>query len=128
MIRILCTERVSTHLILVVRARSDGRVVGSGRGQRGLTLTAARHGRAWRLIGVRVFSSHGGWFLMRFAPTGSQRWGELDYADLNWQRAATESGNSEAARPASSIDVCSLQWCPDPKNRGETFLATSSCP
>jgi hypothetical protein len=36
---------------------------------------------------------------MRFAPTGSQRRGELDYANLNWQRAATEPDNGEAARP-----------------------------
>jgi hypothetical protein len=35
---------------------------------------------------------------MRFAPTGSQRRGELDYANLNRRRAATESGNGEAAR------------------------------
>jgi hypothetical protein len=65
---------------------------------------------------------------MRFAPTGSQRRGKLDSADLNQRRAATESGNSEAARLASSVDVCGLQWCPDPKNRGETFLVTSACP
>jgi hypothetical protein len=32
MIWILCTERVSTHLILVVWARLDGGAVGSGRG------------------------------------------------------------------------------------------------
>jgi hypothetical protein len=33
---------------------------------------------------------------MRFAPNGSQRQGELDYANLNRWRAATDS---EAARP-----------------------------
>jgi hypothetical protein len=36
---------------------------------------------------------------MRFAPTGSQRRGELDYANLNQRRAATEPGNGEVARP-----------------------------
>jgi hypothetical protein len=36
---------------------------------------------------------------MRFAHTGSQRRGERNYANLNWWRAATEPGNSEAARP-----------------------------
>jgi hypothetical protein len=40
-IRILCTKRVSTHLILVVRARSDGRAVGSDRGWRAM---AEHHG------------------------------------------------------------------------------------
>jgi hypothetical protein len=62
-------------------------------------LTAARHGPAQRLAGVRVFSTHGGRFLMRFAPTGSQRRGELDCANLNQWSAATESANGEAARP-----------------------------
>jgi hypothetical protein len=36
---------------------------------------------------------------MRFAPTGSQRRGELDYANLNRRIAATEPSNGEAARP-----------------------------
>jgi hypothetical protein len=35
---------------------------------------------------------------MRFVPTGSQRRGELDYANLNWRRVATEPDNGEAAR------------------------------
>ncbi len=39
-----------------------------------------------------------------------------------------EAGNGEAAQPASSIDMCGLQRCPIPKNRGETFLATSFFP
>jgi hypothetical protein len=39
-----------------------------------------------------------------------------------------ESGNGEEARSASSVDVCGLQQCPDPRNWMETFLATSSCP
>jgi hypothetical protein len=73
MIRIFCTERVSTHLILVILARSDGGTVGFGQGRRGLTLTVACLGRAWWLAGVWVFSSHGGRFPMRFSPMGSQR-------------------------------------------------------
>jgi hypothetical protein len=36
---------------------------------------------------------------MRFAITGSQRRGELDYANLNQRRAATEIGNGEVTRP-----------------------------
>jgi hypothetical protein len=36
---------------------------------------------------------------MRFAPTGSQRPEECDYANVNRQRMATEPGNGEAARP-----------------------------
>jgi hypothetical protein len=39
-----------------------------------------------------------------------------------------EYGNSEADRLALSVDVCSLQPCPDLMNRMGTFLATSSCP
>jgi hypothetical protein len=35
---------------------------------------------------------------MSFAPTGSQRWGERVYANLNQRRAATKPGNGEAAR------------------------------
>jgi hypothetical protein len=72
---------------------------GSGRGWRQLALAAAHRGRARRLTGVQVFSSYGGQFLMRFAPTGSQRRGERVYANLNRWRAATEPGNSEAAQP-----------------------------
>jgi hypothetical protein len=48
-------------------------VVGSGQGQRRLTLVVARHSRARWLAGVRVFLSYGGRFFMRFAPMGSQR-------------------------------------------------------
>jgi hypothetical protein len=72
---------------------------GSGRGRRRLMLAVACRGRARRLTGVRVFSSYGGRFSIRFAPTGSQRRGEHVYANLNWRRAATKPGNGEAARP-----------------------------
>jgi hypothetical protein len=60
---------------------------------------AARHARAWRFVGVQVFSSYDGRFFMRFAPTRSQRQRERDYANLNRQRAVTEPGKGEAARP-----------------------------
>jgi hypothetical protein len=65
---------------------------GSGRGWRRLALAAARHGRARWLTRVRVFSSFGGRFLIRFAPTGSQRRGEHVYANLIQRRAATKPG------------------------------------
>jgi hypothetical protein len=72
---------------------------GSSWGRRRLSLEAARRGRARRLTGVRVFSSYSGRFSIRFAPTGSQRWGERVYANLNRRRAATKPNNGEAARP-----------------------------
>jgi hypothetical protein len=56
---------------------------GSGRGRRLLTLAVVRRGRARRLARIRVFLSYGGRFLMRFAPTESQRRGERVYANLN---------------------------------------------
>jgi hypothetical protein len=71
---------------------------GSGQGRRRLALAAARRGRARRLVGVRVFSSYGGRFSIRFAPTRSQRRGEHVYANLNRRRAATKPDNGEAAR------------------------------
>jgi hypothetical protein len=92
MIRILCTERVSTHLILVVRARSDGGAVGSGRGRCGLALMVARHGRAWRLTRFHVFSSHGGRF----------RWGLLlrDHSDEGNLIRLTLIGEGRQRSPA----------------------------
>jgi hypothetical protein len=70
-------------------AGSTAEVAGFGRERRRLALTAVHHGRAQWLTGVRVFLSYGGRFLIRFAPTGSQRRGEHVYANLNWRRAAT---------------------------------------
>jgi hypothetical protein len=67
---------------------------GSGRGRHRFTLVAACRGRARQLAGVRVFSSYCGQFSIRFAPTGSHV-----YANLNWQRAATKPDNGEAAWP-----------------------------
>jgi hypothetical protein len=50
---------------------------GFGRGWHRLALAAVHHGRVRRLVGVRVFSSHGGRFLIRFDSTGSQQQGDL---------------------------------------------------
>jgi hypothetical protein len=47
---------------------------------------------------------------MMFAPTGSQRRGECDYANLNPRRAATEPDNGEAARPVLGIGDGGLRW------------------
>jgi hypothetical protein len=68
---------------------------GSDRGWRRLVFTVARHDQAQRLIGVRVFSSFGGRFSIRFALTRSQRRGERVYANLIQRRAATKLGNGE---------------------------------
>jgi hypothetical protein len=70
---------------------------GSGRGRRRLVLTVARRGHARRLPGVRVFLSYGGRFLIRFAPTRSQRRGECVYANLKWRRAVMKPSNGEVA-------------------------------
>jgi hypothetical protein len=79
-------------------ADSMAEAAGSIWGRRRLTLTAVRRGRVRWLTGVRVFSTYGGRFSMRFAPTGSQQQGKHVYAKLNQQRAATKPGNGEAAR------------------------------
>jgi hypothetical protein len=99
MAQIKSSESVSRLLISVFITDPTDEAVGSGRGRHGLVLVAVHHGRARWLTGVRVFSSYGGRLSMRFAPTGSQRRGERDYANLNRWRAATEPSNSEAARP-----------------------------
>jgi hypothetical protein len=78
---------------------STAEAAGSGRGWRGFTLVAVCHGRARQLTGVRVFMSYVGLFPMKFALKGSQRRGDLDHANLNRWRAATEPSNGEAARP-----------------------------
>jgi hypothetical protein len=84
-------------------------MAGSGRGRRGIALAAARRSRARWLTGVQVFSSYGGRFLMRFAPTGSQRLGEHVYANLNRRRATTEPNNGEAARSVLGDDEGGLR-------------------
>jgi hypothetical protein len=97
------SEPVYRLLISTVHHRSDGR--GGW-----LWSGAARYGRARRLAGVRVFSTYGGRFDMRFAPTGSQRWGERDYVNLNWRRVATGPGNGEAAWPVHGDGEGGLRW------------------
>jgi hypothetical protein len=95
---------------------------GSSQGWRRLALAVVRRGRAWRLIGVRVFSSYGGQFLTRFAPTGSQRRGERVYANLNWRRVATKPGNGEVARPVLVDGEGGLQWSFGSKDVRQGFL------
>jgi hypothetical protein len=85
-------------------------VAGSNRGRRRLTLAAMRHGRAMRLTRVRVFSSYGGRFSIRFSPTVWQRRGERVYANLNRRRAGTKPGNDEAARPVLVDGEGGLWW------------------
>jgi hypothetical protein len=101
-------------------------VAGSGRGRRQLTLVAVRCGRARRLTGVQVFSSYGGRFSMRFAPTKSQRWGERVYANLNRRRATMKPGNGEAARPVLVDDEDSLRWSFSSKDVRQGFLELPS--
>jgi hypothetical protein len=103
-------------------ANPTAEAAGSGRGWRRLVLTEARHGRARWLAWVRVFSSYGGRFSMRFAPTGSQRRGERVYANLNRQRSPatvrrlgrclstlrTTSGEASAPRTCAKASLSSL--------------------
>jgi hypothetical protein len=112
-------ESVSRLLISAVHHRSD-------RGRRRLVLTAARHGRARRLTGVHVFWSYGDWFSMRFAPTGSQRWGERVYANLNRWRAAMKPDNSEAARPVLVDGEGGLRWSFGSNDMCQGFLKLPS--
>jgi hypothetical protein len=97
MARIESSEPVSRLLILIVHHRSDG---GGG------SLRTGRH----RLAKVWVFLSYGGRFSMRFSPTGSQRWGERVYANLNRRRAATKPGNGEAAQMVLVDGEGGLRW------------------
>jgi hypothetical protein len=99
---------------------------GSGRGRRRLALAVARRGRAWRFTGVRVFSSYGCRFFIRFAPTGSQRWGERVYANLNRRRAATKPDNGEAARSVLVNDEGGLRWSFSSKDVRQAFLELPS--
>jgi hypothetical protein len=90
------SESVSRLLISAVHHRSDG-WLGLGAVRAHTRGGASRRGRAWRFTEVRVFSSYGGQFSMRFAPLRSHQRGERVYANLNRWRAATEPDNGEAA-------------------------------
>jgi hypothetical protein len=83
---------------------------GSGQGHCRLTLAVVHRDRTRRLTRVRVFSSYGGLFLIRFAPTGSQRWGERVFANLNRRRVATKLGNGEVARSVLVDGEGGLRW------------------
>jgi hypothetical protein len=117
--RIKPIESVSRLLISAIHRRSDG--WGGW-----LALAAAHRGRARRLTRVRVFSSYSGRFSMRFAPTGSQRWGERDYANLNQRRAATKPDNGEAARPVLIDGEGGLRWSFGSKDMRQGFLELPS--
>jgi hypothetical protein len=97
---------------------------GSSRGRH--RLTVSRRGRARWLAGVRVFSSYGGRFLMRFALTGSQRWGERVYANLNWRRAAMKPNNGEVALSVLVDGEGGLRWCFGSKDVRQGFLELPS--
>jgi hypothetical protein len=99
---------------------------GSGRGRCRLTLMVARHGWVRRLTGVRVFSSYGGQFSIRFAPTGSQRRGERVYANLNRRRVVTKLGNGEAAWPVLIDGEGGLRWSFGSKDVRQGFLELPS--
>jgi hypothetical protein len=93
MTQIKSSESVSQVLISAVHHRSDGR---GGWLWPGAVRARTHDGASWPSVVAHrssSFSSYGGWFSMRFAPTGSRRWGERDYANLNRWRAATEAGN-----------------------------------
>jgi hypothetical protein len=114
-------ESVSRLLISTVHHRSDG-----WDGWLRLALVAVHRGRAWWLTRVRVFSSYGGQFSMRFAPTGSQRWGEHVYANLNRRRATMKSGNGEAAWPVLVDGEGGLRWSFSSKDVRQGFLKLPS--
>jgi hypothetical protein len=63
---------------------------------------------------------------MRFAPTGSQGWGERDYANLNRRRAATKPDNGEAARPVLVDGEGGLRWSFGSKDVHQGFLKLPS--
>jgi hypothetical protein len=112
-IRIKSSESVSRLLISVVHHRSDGR----GGWIRLGAAWARACGGASRPTRVRVFLTYGGRFSMRFAPTGSQQRG---------QRAATEPGNGEAARPVLGDGDCGLRWFFGSKDVRQDFLELPS--
>jgi hypothetical protein len=73
-----------------------------------------------------MVSSYCGRFSMRFAPTGSQRWGECDYDNLNRRRVAIEPGNGEAARPVPGDGEGGLRWSFGSKDVRQGFLELPS--
>jgi hypothetical protein len=120
------SKSVSQLLMLAVHHRSDGWDGWLRSGRCGLVLAMTCHGRARWLVGVPVFSSYGGRFLMRFAHTGSQWWGERAYANLNRRRAATKPGNGEAARLVLGDGEGGLRWSFGSKDVRQGFLELPS--
>jgi hypothetical protein len=128
----LCTgstgvvSQVYRLLISVVHRRSDGWGRWLRPGVAPARAHGACHGWAWRLAGVRVFSSYGGRFLMRFAPTGSQWWGKRVYTNLNRWRAATKPDNGEAFWPMVVNGEGSLRWTFGSRDVRQGFLELPS--
>jgi hypothetical protein len=97
----------------------------------GVDPTAEVAGSDWgrhrlTLVGVQVYSSYGGQFSIRFAPTGSQRRGECVYGNLNRRRATMKPGNGEAARPVLSDGEGGLRWSFGSKDMCQGFLELPS--
>jgi hypothetical protein len=65
-------------------------------------------------------------FEMRFAPTGSQRWGERVYANLNRRRVATKPDNGEVARSVLVDGEGGLPWSFGSKDVHQGFLELPS--
>jgi hypothetical protein len=120
-------EGVSLDLITIVGDVMDSSGFTQTEQRQGDQAARRRHGRARWHAGVPLFLSYGCRFSVRFAPMGTQWWGELVYANLSWKRVATRSSNGEAAQLASDDDVRGLWWCSILKNRMRTFLAAPSC-
>jgi hypothetical protein len=101
-------ESVSQLLISVVHHRSDGwddwvrPGAASARARSDVSRPSTTAHRSSSFLELH------GWFLMRFAPTGSQQWGERVYANLNRQRAAMVLVDGEGGLRWSfnSKDVC----------------------
>jgi hypothetical protein len=120
--RTLGCHRLFTADARVTRCRSDG----WGGWLRLGAASAHAHGRVRRLTGVWVFLSYDGRFFMRIALTGSQRWGERVYANLNRWIATTKIGNSEAARSVLVNGEGGLRWSFGSKDVHQVFLELPS--
>jgi hypothetical protein len=111
MIRILCSGRVSTHLISVVRARSDGEVVGPGRWWCGRTHTAAaplelaREGSGWR-----------------------SEEGISSLSGLKWTRGGGDSHPRQDTEGNNSSMACGGSFPPPSTVDGERCFWSSSSP
>jgi hypothetical protein len=126
MAQIKLIESVSQLLISALRHRSDGwddwvrPGAAPARARSDVSRPSTTAHRSSSFLELR------GWFLMRFAPTGSQQWGERVYANLNRQRAAMKPGNGEAARPVLVDGEGGLRWSFNSKDMCQGFLEVPS--